>query len=657
MRKKPPPPGPAATRSPFRLSIVVAALFLCATADERFFGVISDEQQMLSMACAIATTGEVGISRGFIQKTDRPGGDAASWYGLGQPLVEVPAMLLAGPWERLFGSRSSQTLFVLTQIGLVLLAASAAGRLARAAGAPPAGEVVAVLGTAVSSPLVTYASSGLSEPLQAAALAGAMAAAALAVRGGGARSNRLAVFSGFLAGAAVLAKVTNLAVAPFTLLPLLLDRTEPGGRTSPRRALLAAAGATPALALWVGGEVSRFGGLFRTYDRDGFCHPILDGAWRLLVGPNEGLLLYFPLSIAAFFGIVVLSRRPGTRGIGLGTAGVLGVLLVTSARWWWWDGTVGFGPRLLVPAMPLLAAAAGVALPALGAARIASWALFAAGVGLNAVGLLQNSAVTTLLIERSSPVALTAEEKARLPKIVLRSASPRTGRFPRSLFKGDDPDFASLRLHAKLLAIRWRTAEGRQREEALRGFPWSPRHPPLEHEIASSAPGTPFYAAERDLLGPHRWPSLFRALTASAQDRTFDFNAAWQQALADQVTRALDMGRALRAERLASRLWSASPTSGAAALYAESLRLVPRHEEAGRFLNSLPERIRTAPSVLVVRALLARDEGSQVLAEALLAGAARGLRTPGIEDALSKPPAEWPATYRALIEGPSADRP
>jgi hypothetical protein len=656
MRKKPSTPSPAATRSPLRLSIAVAALFLCATADERFFGVISDEQQMLSMACALSTTGEVGISRGFIQKTERPEGDAASWYGLGQPLVEVPAMLLAGPWERLFGPRSSQTLFVLTEIVLILLAAWAAGRLARAAGATPAGEAVAVIGTAVASPLVTFASTAFSEPLQAAALTGAAAAAALAARGQGSRADRLAVLAGFLAGLAVLAKVTNMAVAPFALVPLLLDRPDPETRPSLRGVLLAAMGAAVSLSVWAAGELARFGGFFRTYGRDGFCHPLLDGAWRLLLGPNEGLVLYFPLSLAGVAGIVALLRRPETRGIGLGTAGVLGALLATSASWWWWDGTVGFGPRFLVPAMPLLAAAAGVALPARGVPRFATWALLPAGVAVNALGLLQNDSVTALLMEVSSPVTLTDAEKSRLPKIVLESASPRTGRFPRTLFKGDDADYASLRLHARLLAIRLGTAEGREREAALRGFPWSPRHPALEHDVGGWAPGTPPYAAERYLLGPFRWPILFRALTARGRDRSFEYVAAWQQALGDQVMRALDMGLAERAERLAGRLWSASPSSGPAALYAESLRLGHKTDEAERFVSTLPERVRTAPTVLVVRALLARDEGSPVVAEALLQKAALGLRTPAIEAALQKPPAEWPATYRTLVEGPSADR-
>ncbi len=636
-------------RSPLRLSLAAAALFLCVAADERFFGVISDEQQMLSTACALATSGSVGVSRDFIVKTDRPAGDAASWYGLAQPLVEVPAMLLAGPCERVFGARSSQTLFVLTEIALILLAAAAAGRLARIAGAPPAGEALAVLGTAVASPLATYASSGFSEPLQAAALTGAALMAALAVRAEGGRSDRLAALSGVLAGVAVLAKVTHLAAAPFALLPLVLDRAGPGGRPRFRRLAAAAAGAAPVLALWVAGEISRFGGLFRTYTRDGFSHPLFDGTWRLLVGPNEGLFPYFPLSLAAVAGIVVLSRQPRTRGIGLGVAGVLGVLLLSSARWWWWDGTVGFGPRLLVPVMPLLAAAAGAALPSPGAARVAVWALAGLGVPLTALGFLQNDSVTTLLIERSSPVTLTAEEKARLPKIVLASASPRTGRFPRSLFKGDDAGFGSIRLHAKLLEVRLTTAPGYEREEALRGFPWSPRHPPLDQPIGVSAPETPAYAAERYLLGSFRWPVLFRALLASRQDRTTEFNAAWQLALADQVMRALDTKSVPLAERLSWRLWSALPTAGTATLHAESLRLGGKREEAARFVNAAPERVRSAPTILAVRALIARDEGFPELAAGLLSSAAGRLRTPSVDAALTRPPAEWPSTYRELM--------
>ena len=55
-------------------------------------------------------------------------------------------------------------------------------------------------------------------------------------------------------------------------------------------------------AVWLWFELDRFGRPLASYGGEGFTHPFIDGAWRLLIGPNRGLLLYFPalaLAVAA----------------------------------------------------------------------------------------------------------------------------------------------------------------------------------------------------------------------------------------------------------------------------------------------------------------------------------------------------------------------
>ena len=651
-------PGRAgAARRPFRLAVAAVFVVLSATADERLFGVISDEQQMLATAASVAEFLELGIARTQVFQFARPAGDAVSPYGMGQPIVEVPALLLAGPWERAFGARSSQSLFVLTEILLLVAAAAASGKLARAAGASPAGEVVAVLGAGLASPLVTYATNGYSEPMQAAALTGAAACAAVASRARDrAGAARLAAAAGLLAGAAVLGKGVNLLVGPFVAAPLLLDGTARPLRERARLVAWGGAGAALTLGVWLALEIRRFGGPFRSYPADGFCHPFFDGLWRLLIGANEGLLLHFPLLLLAAFGIVSLARRDETRGSALAAFGTLTTLLVTSASWWWWDGTVGWGPRFLVPAIPLLAAAAGTAVRQRAAARAAA-ALLLAGIAVNALGVFEADAVTNWLVERSAPATLSEAEKARLPRIVLRSASPSTGTFPRSLFAGGDVTFAGLRLHPRLLRLRYGGGEPGEKADALRAFPWSPSLGGLAHEIGRAAPGTQPFVAESYLLSPPAWPHLFAATVAPASGRMSEFNAAWQIALGDQLFRALDTNQPARAERLARRLLEFAPTAGMSALYAESLRLQSKREELARFLSSLPETTLATPPLLVLRALVARDDGRDELARALLAGAARGVRSRALERALSEPPAAWPATYRELSGGRFGDAP
>ncbi|HSB35792.1 MAG TPA: hypothetical protein VLH41_02895 [Thermoanaerobaculia bacterium] len=651
-------PGRAgAERRPFRLAVAAVFVVLSATADERLFGVISDEQQMLATAASMAEFLELGIARTQVFQFARPAGDALSPYGMGQPLVEVPALLLAGPWERAFGARSSQSLFVLTEILLLVAAAAASGTLARAAGASTAGEAVAVLGAGLASPLVTYATNGYSEPMQAAALTGAAACAAVASRARDhAGAARLAAAAGLLAGAAVLGKGVNLLVGPFVAAPLVLDGTARPLRERARLVAWGAVGAALTLGAWLALEIRRFGGPFRSYPADGFRHPFFDGLWRLLVGANEGLLLHFPLLLLAAFGIVSLARRDETRGSALAAFGTLTTLLVTSASWWWWDGTVGWGPRFLVPAIPLLAAAAGTAVRPGAAARAAA-ALLLAGIAVNALGVFEADAVTNWLVERSAPVTLSDAERARLPRIVLRSASPSTGAFPRSLFAGGDVTFAGLRLHPRLLRLRYAGGDRGERADELRAFPWSASFGGLAHEIGRAAPGTQPFVAESYLLSPPAWPHLFAATFAPASGRTPEFNAAWQIALGDQLFRALDTKRPSRAEGLARRLLEFAPTAGTSALFAESLRLQSKREELARFLSSLPESTLAAPPLLVLRALVARDDGRDEPARALLAGAARGVPSRALERALSEPPAAWPATYRELSGGRFGDAP
>jgi len=75
---------------------------------------------MLSTATALARFGEIGIARGHYFAVHRAAGDAVAPYGMGLPILEAPLVRAAGLWERVLGARTSQTLFVLLQIALVV---------------------------------------------------------------------------------------------------------------------------------------------------------------------------------------------------------------------------------------------------------------------------------------------------------------------------------------------------------------------------------------------------------------------------------------------------------------------------------------------------------------------------------------------------------
>jgi len=341
-------------------AVLGTLLLLALVADDRHVGLIADGRQMIRTAVALAETGEIGQARGRDFTIERPAGDAVSRFGMGTSLLQVPAAWAASRLEASRGPGASQALFLALPWLAVGAAAAAAGALARRLGGGSPEVVAAVLLASVASPLGSYAQLEFSEPVQVAALTLGLAAALAAARSEAPRPG-LEIAAGFAAGFAVLTKSSLVVAAPAVLLPLFA----PGDRGRSARALVrAAAGALPPLGLWAAFELARFGRLFGGYSDDRFTHPWFDGLWRLLVGPNRGLLLFWP-ALALFFWAGARYRgawlaTPAARAW-WGALWVLTAQLAVAAGYWGWHGMEGWGPRLVLAAIPLLAPFAALA--------------------------------------------------------------------------------------------------------------------------------------------------------------------------------------------------------------------------------------------------------------------------------------------------------
>ena len=627
-------------------SVATLFLLLAATAEERTFGTFSDEQQMLYTAVSIATTGEIGIAKGQLLGVARPAGDAVSPYGMGQTLVEVPFAAVAGPWERRFGARTSQTLFVLLQVLLVTAAAAGAGLLAAELGAGAFGQGLAVFGAGLGSPLWAYTSCGFSEPLQAACLVFAVLF--------GVRASKLdqrapapAAVAGFFAGWLVLTKAVNLVFVPFALLPMFLGAWPPS-RERLRAWAAAAAGAAGPLAAMLAFEVARFGRPLSSYGDQRFSHPFLDGAVRLLVGANKGLFLYFPLSVLSAAALVALARAPATRGAAAALACLTASFLAVYARWWAWDGNGGWGPRFLVPLVPVLAAAAG-AVAVSCRARAAGAFLLALGIGVNALGAFESDAATFFYFMCTGSVEVSRSQFDQYP--VSFHPREREGKpfLPLYSVAAGDAAFSAFRIHPFLLGNRLRDASADERRDRLADPPWLARRPdavpklPADGAISVQSPLVIY------LTTSFRWPHLFMSFTRPRGESPGAYNPAWLWGLFDQTLRSLDIGRPDRAVRFAETLFAISPSAYTAALRLEGLRLSGQGEAAGTFLRELPDRARRAPVLLVEQALRARDMGQDLLASSLMAEAARRMETPAIRSAAERPPSEWPHGLHDLL--------
>ena len=254
--------------------------------------------------------------------------------------------------EARLGPGASQPLFLIVPLLCVCAAAAAAGWIALGLGLSAGGVAAAVLLTALGSPLGSYASLDLSEPLQAAALALSLACSLTSSHA--LVTPRSSLRYAFLAGAAA-GRCRSPNQASRLRYRSRCCRCSAQARTGARSRIVSAlAGLALPFAGWIYFEFWRFGRLFASYAGEGFTHPWLDGFWRLLAGPNRGLGLYFPALVIAMLALVICYRQPSHRArlVVAASTGIFAALLTIAAGWWAWHGLWGWGPRLLVPAVP-----------------------------------------------------------------------------------------------------------------------------------------------------------------------------------------------------------------------------------------------------------------------------------------------------------------
>lgn len=135
-------------------------------------------------------------------------------------------------------------------------------------------------------------------------------------------------------------------------------RTFAGARSAGARARAIAAfglGLSVPLAAIAIYDYARFGSVFQTgYAAEvaQWTTPFFEGVTGLLVSPGRGLLWFAPIAVASVAFAPRFARRfPMEAAFSLAA---LATLVCTYASWYMWEGGWCWGPRFLVPAMPLL---------------------------------------------------------------------------------------------------------------------------------------------------------------------------------------------------------------------------------------------------------------------------------------------------------------
>ena len=638
-------PRPPSTRSPadkrtraLWWAVALTALVLLLTVDDRYPGAIADGRQMAWTAIAITETGEIGQARGRDFTWPRTEGDAVSRYGMGMSLAQIPAAWMAPRIEARLGPGASQPLFLIVPLLCVCAAAAAAGWIALGLGLSAGGVAAAVLLTALGSPLGSYASLDLSEPLQSAALTLAVACA-LAISQPNVTKRaalRCAFLAGLAAGVAILTKSSLWVAAPFALLPLLRADAPVGLRA---RILCALGGLAVPVGGWIHFEISRFGRLFASYGGEGFTHPLLDGLWRLLVGPNRGLLLYFPALAIAVAALAFCYRGPSSRSRSAVTAsiGIFTVLLVVAACWWAWHGLWGWGPRFLVPALPPLAASAAVALD-----RWRSpvrYTVLIVSMLVNLPGLLQNAAPVTLFVATCPWPTADAALAESLAGYARRTDPNGTYRIAPEQVLEATPQASPFLVYPWFArASRGETTE--QRAQMLGAPPWIQSRPDISCRNSTTND------LEARLRARPGWPMWGRAFWPDRDAPGFP--GVYDEGLLDQVVRAQQVGRGDLALTLSRKLGQLRPGGEADARILESLRMLKRRTEAVDYLSGLSRERRSEPEINIVRALFERDAGSEELARGLLGSVVQYFPGTPAARAVAAPLTEWPRDLNAM---------
>ena len=183
--------------------------------------------------------------------------------------------------------------------------------------------------------------------------------------------------------------VTRAALAIYTPALVLLIVRRAGARQLREIALRLAAfaaGALPFAVVVLWHNALRFGNPLQSgYAGEGFTTPLWKGIAGLLVSPGKGAALYAPPLILS----AILWRR--FRRVDHGLAEFLalawGTALIVYGMWWAWDGGWCWGPRLLIPLMPLSCLPLTV-LPEGRWWRVALIGLVALGIAVQVPGVL-----------------------------------------------------------------------------------------------------------------------------------------------------------------------------------------------------------------------------------------------------------------------------
>ena len=277
-------------------------------------------------------------------------------YGFGQILLDVPftpfldTAVQGDPKEKALANLALTVLPAVTSA----LSALVFYLLALSFGYRASVSLLLAAASSLGTIAFVYAQSHFSEPTVGLCwLAGLLAIRRHEETG---RRRWLALTGACLGFAFVTKTTAALAIPVLGMLAFRSLRRFPAGRAKAFAALIGPAIAMFAVVLWYNhyryGDILAFGYAKGRNADLAFGTPILTGLFGILLSPGKGLFFYSPVLVLALIGIPAFLRRH--RAEGLAIIILAGAWLLIHAKWWAWSGDFGWGPRLMLPVIPLL---------------------------------------------------------------------------------------------------------------------------------------------------------------------------------------------------------------------------------------------------------------------------------------------------------------
>jgi hypothetical protein len=310
---------------------------------------IEDTRYSLETAQTVVNHGQLDIPDGGDYTHKGVGGKNYSKYGIGLSLYQIPWVAAGDVTSRLIHLPTGEvTGFLLSfaNIPFALLTLVLFGKLLKLFGVAGSHVWLLALALGLGTPMWHYAVSDFSEAMQMCLL--------LLVVYGVVQGTPEAIIEGGIGFAGLF--LVKLVYAPFFLLFLAYLLTRP--REFRQRIRNAALFSLPVVlagcfVVWL--NVFRFGDPLESgYGAQ--ARLFLPGQlWQtvpeLLGSPDKGLFVFGPILLLGLLGWKGFASRYRPEAVLCG--GVIVVNLMIAGAWYWWQGGWSWGPRLLVPAIPL----------------------------------------------------------------------------------------------------------------------------------------------------------------------------------------------------------------------------------------------------------------------------------------------------------------